>query len=49
MPPTNQAQTDSVFANWLINKGIAKSESGANIIMIVFVILSFIFCYKMLF
>ncbi len=49
MPPTNQAQTDSAFANFLINKGIVKSESAANIVMIVFVILSFIFCYKLLF
>jgi hypothetical protein len=40
MPPNNnQAQTDSAFANFLINKGIAKSELGANIIMIIFVIL----------
>ena len=42
MPPTNN-QTDSVFANWLINKGIAKNEAGANIIMIIFVIVSFAF------
>jgi hypothetical protein len=49
MPPNNQAQTDSAFANFLINKGIAKNETGANVIMIIFVILSFIFCYKMLF
>jgi len=39
MPPTNQ--TESVFANWLINKGLVKSETGANAIMIVFVIVCF--------
>lgn len=40
-------QTDSVFANFLISKGIVKTESGANILMIIFVILSFIFSYWM--
>lgn len=42
MPPTNN-KTESAFANWLISKGIAKNESGANIIMIVFIVVSFSF------
>lgn len=47
MPPNNQAQTESAFANWLINKGIAKSESSANVIMIIFVVICFYVSYKL--
>ncbi|MEI6042393.1 MAG: hypothetical protein WCQ00_02385 [bacterium] len=37
-PNNNQGQTDSALANFLINKGIVKNRSGADIIMIFFVI-----------
>lgn len=48
MPPTSN-QTDSAFANFLINKGIVKTESGANIIMIIFVIAGFAYTIKSIF
>ncbi len=48
VPMDNNIQTDSVFANWLIKKGIVKSETGANAIMIAFIILDFAFTFYML-
>ncbi|MEI7777294.1 MAG: hypothetical protein WCI52_01690 [bacterium] len=44
----NNAQTDSVFANWLIKKGVVKSESGANALMIAFIIFGFAFTFYMM-
>ena len=39
MEPNSECK--SVFASWLIKKGVAKDESGANIIMIIFIIVCF--------
>ena len=43
----NNIQSDSAFAQFLINKGIAKDENSANAIMIIFVIISFAFSIYM--
>ena len=48
VPMDNNAQTDSVFANWLIKKGVVKSEAGANAIMIAFIIFGFAFTFYMM-
>ncbi len=48
MPPTYN-QSESAFANWLINKGIVKTEGAANALMLVFVAISFWFTFKSLF
>ncbi len=45
----NQNQSDSVFANWLIKKGIVKNEAAANAVMIVFIIVGFSFSIFMIF
>ncbi|MEI8249497.1 MAG: hypothetical protein WCG07_03325 [Candidatus Taylorbacteria bacterium] len=38
---SSSAQSDSAMVNFLINKGIAKTEGQANAILIAFIILGF--------
>ena len=37
----NNNQSESVFAQWLIKKGVAKDENQANLYMIIFIIVCF--------